>query len=132
MSDAVRERGQSPDSQETISDNNLSPEIDEKEISKNLPLDELQRSKGFSGNLDLLDSKCYLESSESDCHSSDSDYISSPTSYDYNPQAEKGENCRERFQFQTILVELRRIWNGRTDVIYVPNLFQGLQFQKIL
>ena len=72
MSDAIRERGQSPDSQETISDNNLSLEIDEKEISKNLHLDELQTSKGFSGNPDLLDSKCYLESSESDCHSSES------------------------------------------------------------
>ena len=89
MSDAGREPGQSPDSQETISDNNLAPEIAEKEISKNLLPDDLQTSKGFSGNPDLSDSNCYLESSESDCHSSDSDYISSPTSYDNNPQTEK-------------------------------------------
>ena len=50
MSEAGREPGQSPDSQETISENNLAPEIDEKEISKNLHPDELQTSKGFFGN----------------------------------------------------------------------------------
>ena len=65
MSDAGREHGQSPDSQETISDNNLAPEIDEKEISKSLLPVELQTSKGFSGNQNISDSNCYLESSES-------------------------------------------------------------------
>ena len=79
MAKAIFESGQSSDSQETISDNSLLQEIDEP--------DELQTSKGFSGNPDFLDSKCYLESSKSDC--SDSDYINSPTRYDNNPQMEK-------------------------------------------
>ena len=67
------------------------------ETSKNLPPDELQTSTGFSGNPDFLDSKCYLESSESDCNSSDSDYINSPTHYDNNPQMEKKRKMSETF-----------------------------------
>ena len=66
MAEVIFESGQSPDSQETISDNSLLQEKDKP--------DELQTSKGCSENSDFLDSKCYLESSESDC--SDSDYIS--------------------------------------------------------
>ena len=58
--------------QETISDNSLFPEICENETSKNLTLDELHTSTGFSGNLEIMDTKCYLESSESDCYSCDS------------------------------------------------------------
>ena len=50
MSEAILESGQSPDSQETISDTSLLPEIDEIETSKPLPPDELQTSTGFSGN----------------------------------------------------------------------------------
>ena len=42
MSDAIHESGQSFDSQETISDNSLFPEIYENETSKNLTHDELQ------------------------------------------------------------------------------------------
>ena len=63
MSDAIHESGQSFDSQETISDNSLFPEIYENETSKNLTLDELQTSTGFSAILEIMDTKCYLESS---------------------------------------------------------------------
>ena len=97
MAEVIFESGQSPDSQETISDNSLLPEIDEIETSKNLPPDELQTSTGFSGNLDFLDSKCYLQSSESDCYSSDSNDINRPMIYDNNPQMEKKRKISETF-----------------------------------
>ena len=97
MSEAILESGQSSDSQDTISENNLFPEINEDETSKNLPFDELQTSTGFSGNPDFLDSKCYLESSESDYYSTDSNDINSPTGYD-NSQVEK--NVRSVFSFR--------------------------------
>ena len=62
MSDAIHESGQSFDSQETISDNSLFPEIYENETPKNFDHDELQKaSTGFSGNLEIMDAKSYLE-----------------------------------------------------------------------
>ena len=51
MSEAILESGQSPDSQETISDYSLLPEIDDNETSKNQLPDELQTSTVFSGKL---------------------------------------------------------------------------------
>ena len=103
LSEAIHESGQSLDSQETISENNLFPEINEDETRKNLriPFNELQTSAGFSGNSDFLDKKCYLESSESDCYSSDSNDINSPTGYDNYPQMEKKrKNVRSVFSFR--------------------------------
>ena len=90
LSEAIHESGQSLDSQETISENNLFPEINEDETRKNLriPFNELQTSAGFSGNSDFLDKKCYLESSESDCYSSDSNDINSPTICEDNQEFE--------------------------------------------
>ena len=61
MSDAIHESGQSFDSQKTISDNSLFPEMYENETSKTLTIDELQTSTGFSGNLEIIHTKCYLE-----------------------------------------------------------------------
>ena len=55
-------------------------------ISKNLNPDDLHASKGFSEVQDLLGSGRYLESSESDYHSSESEYIYSPTKLKINPQ----------------------------------------------
>ena len=67
MSDADRELDQSQNFQENVSDNMLSP----------------------------VDSKCYLESSESDYHSTESDYISGPTICDNNQQTEKKRKMSE-------------------------------------
>jgi hypothetical protein len=47
MSEEIFESGQSPDSQETISDYSLLPDIDDNETSKNLLPDKLQTSTGF-------------------------------------------------------------------------------------
>ena len=86
LSDTGREPGQSPDSQETISDDMLSPETNVTRISKNLHPDDLHASKGVSEVQDLLVSGHYLESSESDYHSSESEYINSPTKLKISPQ----------------------------------------------
>ena len=133
MSDAVRECGQSPDSQETISDNNLSPEIDEKEISKTFILMNYKQQKVLwkSGSFRLKVLVIWNQASQIVILLIL--IISAVLQVMIIIHRQKRrEICQERFQFQTTLVELRRIWNGRTNVIYVPNLFQGLQFQKIL
>ena len=55
-------------------------------ISKNLNPDDLHASKGFSEVQDLLVSGRYLESSESEYHSSESEFINSPTNLKINSQ----------------------------------------------
>ena len=77
-----------------------------------------KHQKGFSGNLELSDSKCYLESSESVCLSSDSDYISSPTSYDNNPQTEKKRNLSGNFSVSDNFgrTEKNLEWSDKRDV----------------
>ena len=45
----------------------------------------------------FFNSKCYLESSESDCYSSDSNDLNSPTIFDNNPQMEKKRKMSEAF-----------------------------------
>jgi len=82
LSGKSREYGQSTDSQETITDVSSS-ETRATRTPKNLKPDT---SKGFSEVQDVLGSGRYLESSESDYHSSDSEYICNPTTLKINPQ----------------------------------------------
>jgi len=71
LSGKSRKHEQSTDSQETITDESSS-ETRATRTPKNLKPDT---SKGFSEVQDVLGSGRYLESSESDYHSSDSEYI---------------------------------------------------------
>ena len=73
------------DSQETITDVS-SLETSATRTPKNLKLDESHTSKVFSEVQDVLGTGRYLESSESDYHSSDSEYICNPTTLKINPQ----------------------------------------------
>ena len=89
-SEAKFQSGHSFDSQETISDNVLYLEFYENETPKNFDLDVLQRpSIGFPGNLELVNTNCYLESRESHVYSSDSNVSSSPAMFDSNSQIKK-------------------------------------------
>ena len=60
LSEVTHESGHSFDSQETISDNSLFPEIYENETPKDFDHDKVS-STGFSGNLEIMDTKIYLE-----------------------------------------------------------------------
>ena len=129
---ASREHGQSPDSQETISDNNLASEIDEKEVSKTfIPMNYKHQKVFLEIRISQTQIVIWNQASQIDFV-----LILSISAVLQGMiiihRQKRRENHRERFQFLTTLVELRRIWNGRTNVIYVPNLFQWLQFQKIL
>ena len=130
LSDKGREHGQSPDSQETITDELSSSETHATRISKNLHPDDLHASKGFSEVQDLLVSGRYLESGESDYHSSESESTNSPTNLKINRQYSR-EKGQDLFQIQTMMIVLRRIWYGWTNMIRRPNLFRKLLFQKI-
>ena len=96
---------------------NCRPETYVTRISKNLNPDDLHASKGVSEVQDLLVSGHSLESSESDYHSSESEYINSPTKLKINPQTIQLRKRSDLFQIQTMMVVLRRIWYGWTNMI---------------
>ena len=108
-SEITHESGHTVDSQETISDKELYSEFYENDTPKNFDQDELQKpSTGFPGNLELVNTKCCLESCELDVYSSDSNVFSSPAIFDSRSQLKK-----------------------KQKYLKPPNLFRGLRIQKI-
>ena len=84
--DESRKQDQSPDSQETVTDEMLSSENNVTRISKNLHSDDLNASEGLFEVQDFLDSGHDLDLSESEDPSSDSEYTNSPINLKINPK----------------------------------------------
>ena len=106
MSDAGREPGQSPDSQETFSDNNLDPEIDKKKFLKTFILMNI---KVFL-EIRISQTQIVIWNQASQIVILLILTISAVLQVMIIIHRQKRrEICQESFQFLTTLVELRRI-----------------------